>query len=217
MVATIHKMKFKNPWAKGGSLFPGHVDEGISKWFNDKNALDNAQAVGSKPREILASEFEEAMKEKTVEERIRKVVKKFNVDDWIATNTIFYLAGITPTFTQGEEPGKTETRKIIVEVSKITWLGDEFEITLRDSQDEFETKYTIYDQEQAVLTVDVEIENGATVEVNDKDSSIAIDTDDISVSKVIPIPLPRVTIDENVLMLNIFGIPIAINLSPQKR
>ncbi|TAE02812.1 MAG: hypothetical protein EAZ97_02210, partial [Bacteroidetes bacterium] len=98
------------------------------KDFMDKNS----HKIGE---EKVIIDLLEALQAPTVEERVRNLISEFKEGDYISTETIFILMGISPIPYYIEREDVEKQRSIIRKIEKISKQGNNFAIFLSNEQD----------------------------------------------------------------------------------
>lgn len=207
-------MNFKNPWGKNGTFFPKYIQKTQDHWFNDGPSIDTSErdAALTSPTggiERTKVDFETALKNKTVEDRVRAIVAVFLDGDYIKASTIYDLTNITRTAVSGEKSHCAGARDLISHISKITKDGDYFTISMVDEEDHMSTISITSDLVN--INLFLEVEEGATVEVVDNVDNLILKFDDINggiLSQYLTPELPNATLDENIL--TVLLIPILL-------
>lgn len=212
-------VQFKNPWENGGIHFPGHIGETIDRWFKhggqSKKKQKSESAFTNSGKELSATDFKDALTKKTVEERVRAISAVFKEGDYITSATIFELTGVSSTEQSGEPSINAGVRDMINHIDKISKADNTFTIYMVGGSDH-ESTLPIKTKESKTVNMYLEIENEATLELNDTGSKIEIKVDDINGAIVTDFylpELPNVSLDDNILTV----LYIPISLVPKKR
>jgi hypothetical protein len=171
------------------------------------STTNQAQSAG---RELTYADFKDALNKGTVEERVRAINAVFEDGDYVTASTLFSLTGVPKTATTGENVAYAGARDMLNSISRIRKSGDEFVIDMVEGKD-----HTSKIQINSLVTLHLEIEDQATFTINESDSFITIEVDNINggLTSWPLLELPNIKLDNNVLI--VLNIPIV--LKPKSR
>ena len=177
----------------------------------DANSVKENEDLGRQdPHSISRWQLTEALNGETVQDRLDNVIGEFDTGDYVDTNTIFSLVGVSPKKTEGEKEGTDDQRNIISQIDKVEKTEDGFTVRTKSGKDVSE-KLRIFkvDDEgnrKVAIELDLVIKDGAKVNIKSrKNGGTKIDIDGVKVGKgFLKVGIPTITIDKD--KGSIFGI-----------
>jgi len=123
----------------------------------------------------------------TVEKRVRNLIQLFDNEDFVTTETLFFLAGITPNPIPNERNDVPKQRQVLQNVQSIQKINDEFIVHFHNSEN-IKLRLPIYEspafgaKQKALLDLLIKTDTKARV-IPLKKGGVRIDIDGIKVGK----------------------------------
>jgi len=123
----------------------------------------------------------------TVEKRVRNIIEVFDNEDFVTTETLFFLAGITPDPRPNERNDVPKQREVLKSVRSIQKINDQFIVHFHNSEN-IRLRLPIYEspafsaKQKALLDLLIKTDTKARI-IPLKKGGVRIDIDGIKVGK----------------------------------